>query len=611
MEKQRRKETGRLKKTFLRKILSMVMCFTMVMGTLGGCDNKEETKHIETKNMEHEPLTIFSIHDMDIKNFSEELHKKYPEVNIEIKSFEGQNASGFSLYTIENGDIPDIYISTILVSPESQQEYLLDLSNYEFVNSYTTTMLNEIDNEGGIYLLPSSYQLFGINYNKTIMEENGWEVPKSFEELEALAPEIEAAGYDVMRAMFDLSAYPFYYFFDIGNTNFFSTANGEQWKKDFIAGNDKAAGNEELLESVRYFKRWIDSGLLKSMELETGEEPKEAFMRGESVFFLCLGFTEYTHATKDGKEYEFGIMPWLSEDGNNNMFVRKVDYYFGVNKELEEKGNEQKLEDALKIMEFLSSKEGQNALVEETENPWLYTAPLVGSEVAKESPYYPWNDCVTSGHTIPLVYVGWEDLLIPMAQDITQLMKGKLSPEQLLEEFDKEYNEIFRGQKKVLGVAETDMTFEDTAKLCGNAVGIAADADAALVSLGGYHDGKLNRHGVNWYFYSGAIDLDVIDLFKTRSDTISVLEMTGAEIKELVKKGFDLHGDGDTFEYVLSTKGDMELEDNTVYKVAVGTKEITKDLQEKSVLVEITTEEAIIDYVTSLGTFGSEDIIWE
>jgi hypothetical protein len=55
----------------------------------------------------------------------------------------------------------------------------------------------------------------------------------------------------------------------------------------------------------------------------------------------------------------------------------------------------------------------------------------------------------------------------------------------------------------------------------------------------------------------------------------------------------------------------MELEDNTVYKVAVGTEEITKDLQEKSVLVEISTEEAIIDYVTSLGTFGSEDIIWE
>ena len=87
MEKQRRKEPGGLKKTFLRKILSMVLCFIIVLGTLNGCKNKEETKQIETKTMEHEPLTIFSIHDMDIKNFSEELHKKYPEVNIEIKSF--------------------------------------------------------------------------------------------------------------------------------------------------------------------------------------------------------------------------------------------------------------------------------------------------------------------------------------------------------------------------------------------------------------------------------------------------------------------------------------------------------------------------------------------
>ena len=56
-----------MKKTVLRKILSMVLCFVMVIGTLNGCNNKEKTESIQEKNMEHEPLTIFSIHDMDIE----------------------------------------------------------------------------------------------------------------------------------------------------------------------------------------------------------------------------------------------------------------------------------------------------------------------------------------------------------------------------------------------------------------------------------------------------------------------------------------------------------------------------------------------------------------
>ena len=600
-----------MKKSFLRKLLTMVMCVMLVLGTLSGCSNKEKVQDTQTGKEEHEPLTIFCLNDMVTEHFIESLQEKYPEINLEVKSYKGSNGSGFANYTLEQGDIPDIYLSTQFFVPESQREYLLDLSGYDFINNYTTTMLNTIDNEGGIYLLPCSYQLTGINYNKTIMEENGWEVPNSIEELEALAPEIEAAGYDVMRGMFNLDGYPFNYLFNIGNTKFFSTAEGEQWKKDFVTGKAKASGNEELLESVRYFKRWIDSGLIQPSDMEAGSEPQEAFLNGECVFFLSLGHIEYTHTTEDGREYNFGVMPWLSEDGSSNMLTRNVCCHFGVNKELAEEKNQQKMEDALKIMEFLSSEEGQKAFVEQAENSWLYNTPLVGGDISEESPYYIWNSLVTSGNTVPLVYVGWEDLIIPIAQDIKQLINSEITPEQLLEEFDKSYNDVTGKNESVMAVAETDMTLQDTAKLCGNAVGIAADAEVALVSLSGYHEGKQNAYGVNWYFYAGEIDTQVINMFRTKSDTISVLEMTGAEIKALVEKGFDLYGDGDTFEYVLVTKEGLVLEDNTIYKVAVGTNELTNDLKENATVVEISTKDAIINYVTTLGTFGPEDIVWK
>ena len=44
--------------------------------------------------------------------------------------------------------------------------------------------------------------------------------------------------------------------------------------------------------------------------------------------------------------------------------------------------------------------------------------------------------------------------------------------------------------------------------------------------------------------------------------------MTGAQVRELVQTGFDAAGDGKPFPYILVTRGDRELEEDRVYKVA-------------------------------------------
>lgn len=583
-----------------------ILLAVVLLGALGGCgvENNE--------NKAHEPLTLCNVNDTITPYFLEELHKVHPEIVLDMSYYRGANGSGYTMHTLEQGDIPDVYIATQLFHPEKQKEYLMDLSGYDFINNYTTTLLNEIDNDGGIYLIPCSYQLVGITYNKTIMDENGWEVPQSLEELEALAPEIKAAGYDVMRALFTLDGYPFNYFFNLGNTQYFSTADGTRWKNDFVQGKAKASGNEELLKTVEYFQRWFENGLLTVSDIDAGNEPEKAFYNGECIFYLSLGIKNYTHTTEDGKTYEFGVIPWLSEDGNNNMLTQSLTQYFGINKELLEKGNEQKLEDALNLLRFLSSSEGQAALVAETANSWLYTSPLVGSAVSEKSPFYPMNDLVISGNTVPLVYVNWEALIAPMAKDIKMLIKGEITPEQLLEEFDKSYVDVMSGGgEEVLAVAKEDMTLEDTVRLCGIAVGKAVDADATLTSLGGFYVGdKTNRYGVPWYFYAGNVTSEVVNIFRTRCDTTSVIEMTGAEIKAMAEAGFDLHGNGQPFTYVLTTRGDMELDDEAVYRLAVGTEELTAEWKEKATVVEVSSKQAIIDYVSTLGAFGPEDIIW-
>ncbi len=422
-----------MRKSLIKRVAAAACAAALALTALGGCAAGEGAGADTAQ--EHEPLTVCNLNNLFSDDFIEVFQETHPEVSFEASAYRGANGSGLALTTLETGDIPDVYISTYPLSPESQREHLIDLSGYGFVSNYTTTMLNSVRNEGGVYLLPSCFQMTGISYNKTLMEENGWAVPNSFEELLALVPEIEAAGLDVMRCMFDLDGYPFNYFFNILNTDYFHTAQGSQWKADFSSGAAKAAGNEELLAGVEYFKRWIDAGLITD-EADFTRRPQDAFMDGECVFFLSLGLSSYENTTEDGRTFEFDVMPWLSDDGSTNTLTTTTSRYFGLSKRLLEPGNEQKLADALSLMKFISTEEGQEALVAQTAQPSLYTAPLLGSGVPEESPFHHLEYLVEEGRTVQLVYAGWEELIVPMAQDIRRLVTGEVDAAGLLEEFD-------------------------------------------------------------------------------------------------------------------------------------------------------------------------------
>lgn len=52
------------------------------------------------------------------------------------------------------------------------KERLVDLSGYDFINNFSTALLDQVSIDGGVYLLPAGTSMFGILYNKTLMEEH-------------------------------------------------------------------------------------------------------------------------------------------------------------------------------------------------------------------------------------------------------------------------------------------------------------------------------------------------------------------------------------------------------------------------------------------------------
>lgn len=553
---------------------------------------------------EETELTISNFNYMITEKFLSAFHEAYPEVKLKVISYNGMNGSGFARRSLEAGDIPDIYLSTQNFSKEAQEQYLIDLSNYDFINHYPDKLLSTQDVNGGIYLLPCGYQLLGINYNKTILEDNGWSVPESFTEFVALKEQIEAAGYQAVGNGMDLDGYPFNFFFSLGNTVYFGTPEGTAWKENFVKGTAAASDNEGLKKSADYFKKWVDSGLITDEHIERRE-----FLEGACVFYIGLGINEYEVTTEDGETYEFGIMPWLSEDGSNNMLTRNVSRRIGISKSLENPGNERKLEDALKVMEYLSTVEGQQALMEtSSEMP-----SLIENEIREDSPYWEISDMVYEGRTAPMVYVDWEELLVPMARKIKLMIDQEVDSEELLASFDRVYEEVSRDDSaNIYGRSPQRLTWEATARLAAIAEGKAVDADCAMISLQNSADQNVgNRMGLAWYLYEGDIDADMVNIICPRSSSISVLEMTGAEIKAMRDAGFVQEANNQLYSYILVTKGDIELEDHGLYRLAVSSGELSEDMREQAEEIEISAGQAIEAYVRELGTVSEDVIRWE
>lgn len=592
--------------------LALALCALLALAGLSGCSHSQApqaTGQAASAGNAHQAITL-ATNNVKYEGFIQALHRVYPEINIELVSYAGRNGSFFTKQTLENGDIPDIYSATRFFAPEAQRTYLLDLSGYDFINNYATHLLNEMDNQGGVYLLPSAYNVGGIYYNKTILEENGWAVPTSFEELMALAPKIQAAGYQVCRALMDLDGYPFTHFTGLANTVYFYTPEGAQWKADYLAGQAGAADNAGMKAAVEYMGKWIDAGFISPDDVNAAAA-QEAFLNGECAFYLSLGLSSYETTGQDGKTYALGAMPWLSERGDGNILIRNVSRYYGINKALAEPGNEQKLADALHVLEFMATPEGQSAL---SGGSYLVVTPLATSQMPQDNPFYDVRDLVAQGRTMEHLYVGWEHYITPLSAQIEAYILGEIDADGLLAAFDRIRDSVREGgTANGFATVAQRLTLEETARLCAIALGKAANADAALVSLGAYHDGNQNKFGVNWYLYPGTVDTEVINMVKPHSPSITVLEMSGREIREMAAAGFDLQGDGNPYPYVLAIRGDGALEDEARYRLAVGVNELTEQAlraQAQAETVDISAGDALIAYLKELKTVTPKALAW-
>ena len=543
--------------------------FLQVVGLLAAtaaltaCGGKTETVK---KDDTHEVITFMAPY-MEEEAFIEQVHSVYPEVNIEIVPYSGDNTTTCLQNMFEANDLPDICTLTVYdPMTDHVSDKLLDLSGYDFTDNYVESRLQEVSDSGAIYLLPSSYNCYGITYNKTLLREHGWELPNSFAELEALAAEAKEAGVDLCLPQIQYPGYGFQYLCNIADADFLGTLDGKLWQKDYLSGEANVSNTPGMMQAMAYVQKWKDIGMLNDSGDALDDNVTRQRMTEGNTLFLIGGTNGIVES--DDNADKFGLMPYLSEDGTQNVFVLKVNRFYGLNKKLEQ--NPQKLEDALKVMRVLSTVEGSSALIPAKT---LKCSLLPFKDAKADDTYYAdVADVLNAGNTAPFIYSGWENTIVTTGTKMLDFIKGDATMEDVIRQMDEDQDSVVNNTPDTITTVTEELSQEDCAMLVGRCFAQATGSDLALVSLSTWIPGNptdQNHHGVAAKLYAkGITDYDLSVILPTGwNRTIQTVTLTGQQINDLLATGYDAYGNGKGYPYVMASP--VQPEADKAYQVAI------------------------------------------
>lgn len=594
-----------------KKIQSWLLIIAGMIALFTGCTAKDFLSEMSSNNV-HEAITIQSSF-RNMSAFIDAVHERYPEINLEVIPYSGANYTAYVKAQIAAGDMPDIYCTTYYTpGHDDVSDRLIDMSGYAFTDCYAEARLRDVTDDGAIYMLPMYYNCIGITYNKTLLEKHGWKLPDSLQELEKLAPKVRKAGCQLALDQVQFPEYGFQYFCNIMSTNYLNTPDGRKWQERFLDGDTTMAGTQELVKNMEILEKWRKIGMLNGNgNPKSDEETRRKMAEGNTLFMLGSSNLFKDEETKD----EFGLMPYLSEDGTQNAFIMNVSRYIGLNKHLEDKGNEQKLEDALHVMEVLSTVKGMKALNQSYANTSLL--PLKDYVVESEGYYADIEDKLNAGVMAPFIYDGWENLIVATGREMISFIRGDSGLREVVQTFDE--NQYLIVDNSV--AAYTKVTEKLDTSACAKAIGIcfakASGADLALISKNKWYKltkaKDLNFEGVSGALYPLPVtEQEITSILPTGwTGNIETVTLSGKRILQLAETGYDRNGDGKTFPYELVMPEKLELDEKGIYTVAICG--VTEEVAEEGKLTDtgILGLTAAQEYFRQFDALALEDIVWD
>ncbi len=536
----------------MKKILALILVLNMLTLSLVGCGKPNDT------TSDDNTLTLYIAHNQQIA-LLDAMKKKFPDINFDIHYYAGGNSSHWMSEYITHGESGDLVFYSVFTPLEEHTSQFYDLGGTTLTSAINDDIVSMLDINGSIYQIPGPLDTRCISYNKTMFDEYGWKIPSNFAELVEVVKQIRKDAPDITPIA--SAGQPAYYFSiaaGIAQAGFLSTADGYTWEQAFFKG--EASAREGFAEGLEGAKQLIDA---KAFDFEkcAGIWNCENLMvnREAAMNIQWSGINNlFTFSEQAGGTDEFGLLPFFGMSEGDKVIIFNSTGYWSINKKLGEKGNEKKLENALKVLEWIASTEGQNLM--RGNNTQL---AVTNEDIEMDPRTVELLELSENGYKAPMLYTGYEPVLVLAGEVIAQAaLTGDTSS--MIEDFvnvtdtkNKEYISN-KNDSDYDSVLMENLNQEQICQLTANILLETGMGDFALTTPTGMVNGVVNMYGAAGSLYAGGIiQQDITTILSTTATHLATLELTGAEVCALLEKGKNRYAD----EY-LSWRGNTPFAEN-------------------------------------------------
>ena len=257
-----------------KKFLSTVLALTMVVTMAVGCGKSADTNSSAKKGDDKVTLKVFT-NLPDRKNgqglveqqIIDEYMKENKNVTIKVEALDEEAyKTKLKAYSMEGmPDVVSIWGQPSFLDEVLDAGVLAELNEDDYKDyGFISGSLDGFKKDGKLYGLPRNTDVAGFYYNEKMFKENGWTVPKTYDELLELAKKINDKGI-IPLAMDGGDGWPMAVYlsdilYKLTGSDYSSTVSDAIKKGDFSDANIKKA--TEILKQTadaKMFQKGYDS----------------------------------------------------------------------------------------------------------------------------------------------------------------------------------------------------------------------------------------------------------------------------------------------------------------------------------------------------------------
>ena len=304
---------GKLMRMGSRKLLIPV-CGVVL---LSGCGFREEEVVIQEE--EGIVLTVLagqSTSDAGIEDMIDEaMAEKYPEVTLEWECVDWGNDFQPKMQQYLQSGLPDIIIGKAQDVATYAPQGVLGEIDSGYLDRGLDAARENVTIDGKTYGLVYNAMYQGVYYNKTMFEENGWEVPETLDDLQKIIDDCNEKGIIPFGShMVDT--------WSIGNVTMQFAMNdvfnnNPSWGDDFRAGKVSFSDSEEMQTAYEYNKLIYDNTFPETFSTE--QTDCDARMVQGEVAMKVSGSWSIQNFLDIDENFEFGIFPFPNKTGDSKL----------------------------------------------------------------------------------------------------------------------------------------------------------------------------------------------------------------------------------------------------------------------------------------------------